>query len=632
RDGRLLAVADLYDYLLRGFTEDEVRLQDNDRVFVPPRLKTVHLDGAVRRPAIYELHEDEGLSDVLRFAGGLQAEAYLRRFQIERVVPFAERTDPAVARTVLDLDLTPSLDTGAPRPPVALFDGDAVMIFSIVEADALAGQQRVPVASVAGAVLKPGRYEIGASVRTLRDLISEAEGLTGDAYPVRADLVRLNGDLERELVSLRLDEILADVPQQNLILQPQDSLYVYSEAELKADRIVTVSGQVLDPGEYPLLEQMTVGDLLFQAGGLTDEEFLKEVFLGRADLFRQSADGRMDEIIRFDLGQVLDGEGIAQMALRPQDEIRVYAAAVEEIEERFVTISGSVEEPGEYLYRDNMSLEDLILQAGGFTEDASLDRIEITRPRNGEASVLVTNVQLAMGGETDAFQFGLEDSLAVLASARRYPLQHRDRIYVRPRSDFRDQRVVVIEGEVRFPGEYTLLRENERLSEVVARAGGILSSGYIGGGRLEREGQQVIVEMEQALRGRRADDIILAPNDRIFIPATPNTVAVRGNVGLEGLIKYAPRQRVSYYLDRAGGTREESETIYLTQPSGATFLIKRGLFRKGPVVEDGAVILVTRKPPQEDRERIEWGRIITDTFALVSSALTIIVLARRANN
>lgn len=638
RGGRPIATVDLYEYLLKGYADAEVRLQNNDRVMVRPRLKTVAIRGQVRRPAIYELRSGETFEDLLAFAGGLQPEAYARQFQIERIVPFAERTDPSVARKLLDFDLIGALHEGV-RVPIE--DGDDVTIFSITGRENLAARSRIPVATVVGAVFKPGRYQLADTIRTVRDLIARADGLTGDAYQEKALLTRLQDDLERESIALDLRQVLQGVPTQDLVLRPQDSLLVYSKLELRAERTVTIRGQVRYPGPYEWMDGMTVADLLFQGGGLTDPEFLKDVFLMRADLFRRSLDGRSEEIVPFDLGETLAGGGLADEELRPEDEIQVYSVDVEVIRDRFVNISGAVKDPDEYRFRDNMSLEDLILQAGGFTEDAFLTEVEVSRMRlNGEGGAEERAVSIrvplleqpASTPAEAAVSFALSDSSRALRAARGFRLQHRDRVYVRARPDFEEQSVVTVRGEVQFPGEYTLLRDDEQLSEVVRRAGGVLPTGYPQGGRLLRDSAQVIVEMDRAIRGAARADIILAPGDEIIIPPKPNTVAVRGNVGNEGLIKFTPGRRVSYYLKRAGGDLDRTETIYLTQPSGATFRIRRGWFRATPVVEDGASIFVTRKPPRDPGEGLDWSETITDTMAILSSALTIIVLATRLNN
>ncbi|ARA93324.1 hypothetical protein AWN76_009220 [Rhodothermaceae bacterium RA] len=633
RNGRPVATVDLYEYLLKGYADAEIRLQNNDRVMVRPRVSTIAIRGRVRRPAIYELLPGERFEDLLAFAGGLQPDAYARQFQIDRIIPFAERTDPSVARTVLDFDLQAVL---AGEQEVELVDGDEVHIFSIRSAENLAARSRIPAVTVEGAVFKPGRYELTEEVRTVRDLIERADGLTGDAYRDRADLIRLQDDLEPEIIALDLEAVLQGVPTQDLVLRPQDSLVVYSERALRRERTVRISGQVLRPATHPWMENMTVADLLFLGGGLTDEEFLKDVFLNRADLYRRSPDGQTEEIIPFDLGEALAGRGLADTLLRPEDEIRVYPARVERITDRTVSISGAVEAPGTFRFRDNMTLEDLILQAEGFREDAYLAEVEVTRMKldgqTGEERAVSIKVPLLPGVTAlpeEVVRFGVDDDEQALLEARAFPLQHRDRVYVRPRPDFEEQRVVTVRGEVQFPGEYTLLRQNETLSEVVRRAGGILPSGYAGGGRLLRNGEQVVVEMDRALRGNRRYDVILAPGDEIVVPARPNTVAVRGNVGLEGLIKYEPGRRVSYYLDRAGGTLDDTEAVYLTQPSGATLRVKTGWFRATPVVGDGATIRVTRRPPRE-REPFDLGKTITDVMAIASSAVTLIVVATRA--
>jgi hypothetical protein len=139
--------------------------------------------------------------------------------------------------------------------------------------------------------------------------------------------------------------------------------------------------------------------------------------------------------------------------------------------------------------------------------------------------------------------------------------------------------------------------------------------------------------MGQAIRGEEGSDVILQPGDEIVIPPQPNTVAIRGNVANEGLLKFRPGERVAYYLERAGGTLDETEGIFITQASGATFKVDRGWFRRTPKVDDGAIIRVMRKPPETgEGESVDIAGVIRDVTAVLSSALTIIVLARRASN
>ena len=276
RGGRIIATIDAYDYLLEGREPANVALQSGDRILVPIRGKTVFVDGAVNRPAIYEMNADERFEDLLRFAGGLKPEAYVARFQIERIIPFTERTDPTVSRQVLDLDLRAVL-TGISDFRVA--DGDRVTIFAIDDAVEARRRGRLNAVDVAGAVFQPGRYELGPNLRAVADLLERADGVTGDAYRGRASLIRQLPDLRRELIPIDIDRALADDPAHNLPLAAGDSLYVFSERDFESERLVSIEGQVQEPGEYPFFQGMTVYDLLYRGGGLLDPEFQSTVFL-----------------------------------------------------------------------------------------------------------------------------------------------------------------------------------------------------------------------------------------------------------------------------------------------------------------------------------------------------------------
>jgi protein involved in polysaccharide export with SLBB domain len=645
RDGEVVETVDLYDYLLQGYSPDPVQLQSNDYIFVPPRGETVAVTGPVKRPAYYEMTEDETVKDLIDYAGGLKPNAYTKRFQIERIVPFGERQDPSVAREVLDADLQAAR---ADTAQVPLSDGDRVKILSLAEARDPAVQARIDAAEVTGAVYQPGQYEIGGEVRTVKDLIEQADGLTGAAYRQQADLVRIDDTLSETTQSLNLEAVMNDRPQANVVLQPGDSLHVASVQEMRADRQVSVTGQVRDPGTYRYRDGMTIQSLLRQAGGLTDDEYLKDVFLGRADLFRVSNDGDEERVIPFHLGDALKGEGMADRTLRPEDEIRIYPATVQRLDDQFVRISGAVQDTGRYAYRDNMTLKDAILQANGFTEGASLQQVTVTRmvereEREGRRASTIEVPLLDRDVDPKNVNFSVRDTARALQAAEDFALQHRDRIFIRQNPAFQPQQTVSVQGEVQYPGEYTLLRDNERLSSVIQRAGGVLSTGYLKGGRLirpeaqadqdfevQREGEQVIVEMERAVRGNPAEDVILRPGDEVVIPTQPNTVAVRGNVANEGLIKHEDGRRVDYYLDRAGGTRQNTQDVFLTQASGATFKVNTGWFRRTPVVDDGAVIRVEAEPERE--QEIDYSQIASNVSQVISSTLTLIVLATRAFN
>jgi len=646
RDGEVVETVDLYDYLLDGYSPDPVQLQSNDYVFIPPRGRTVAITGAVKRPAYYEMKEGETVEDLIEYAGGLKANAYADRFHIKRIVPFGEREDPSVARRVLDLSLAEARSDTA---EVALADGDRVRVPSIEDAQDPAVESRVDAATITGAVYQPGEYELGRRVRTVKDLIERADGFTGDAYRNQADLVRIDDSLNQTSRSIDLTAAMNDRPQANVVLQPGDSLHVPSFREMRADRTVRISGKVRDPGRYRYREGMTVRSLLRKGGGLMDDEYRKDVFLGRADLYRVSDDGSEERVIPFHLGDALRGEGMADRRLKPEDEIRIYPATVERLEDRFVQISGAVKDTGRYAYRDDMTLKDLILQANGFTEGASLQTVEVTRmvEQRGDDQMRARTLQVPLiDADLDPQQvtFSVEDTTRALDAAEEFRLRHRDRVFIRQDPSFQPQETVTVQGQVEYPGEYTLLRDNERLSSVLQRAGGVRPTGYLKGGRLLRRQQteegtigqttveQVIVQMQQAVRGDPEEDVVLQPGDEVVIPTQPNTVAVRGNVANEGLIKHEAGRRVEYYLDRAGGTRQNTEAVLLTQASGATFRVNTGWFRRTPTVDDGAVIRVVEEPQSEQEQQIDYAEIASNVTQILSSALTVVVLASRAFN
>ncbi len=488
RNGKSMATVDFYNYLLKGFDPNQVRLTENDHIFVPLRGKTVQVFGEVRRPAIYEVKAGESLSDLLDFAGGLTPSGYTKRLQIERIVPFPDREEPSIAREIIDIDLEPILQG---KQTATLMDGDVVSVFSILDAFTNA-------VTISGAVIQPGIYELGKEIVLLSDLVRVADGLTGDAYLGKGDLIRTKADSTEVLISIDIEKVLQNDPEHDLALQAQDQVVIYSQSDLRIEEFVTIKGAVKFPGDFPLQQNLTIEDLIFKAGGFLENAYSKSAQLSRL-------------------------------------------------------VSNSIE---------------------------GHERVEI--------------IELSLAGNESnggLYDYGEQDD------ARRLQLKHRDVLYVRSDPGFIPQQHVEIEGEVLFPGAYVLRKENETLADLVRRAGGILATGYAKGGRLIRERERVVVSFDEILSGSNRADVILLDGDKIVIPRKPNTVAVRGNVGIAGLIKYNRGSRVDYYLDQAGGQQEDTKEVLLTQANGATFKLGRRFlfFRKNPVMDEGATITVISK-------------------------------------
>ncbi|HCL00440.1 MAG TPA: sugar transporter [Candidatus Marinimicrobia bacterium] len=626
RNGKIITSVDLYDYLLKGHTNKSIRLQNNDHIFIPLRGKTVAISGQVNRSAIYELKGNENVSNLINYAGGLKPEAYMKRFQIERIIPYKERKDPSIAKKVIDENLTDVIEG---KGIIDLADGDKVKIFSILDIFE-------NVVKIDGSVYQPGTYELGGSLQTVKDLIMKADSLTGEAYLPKAELYRLNLDGSERLITLNLEKALANDSYNNIYLQREDSLRIFSVHEIEYGNRVSISGKVRNPGYYFLVDSMTVYDLLFKGGGLLDREYLRDVYLERADLVRQADNNVKKKIIPFNLKEVLEKKGISNMFLRPQDQIIIYPVDVKEFRNQYVTINGFVKKPGKYWFRENMNLKDLILQAGGYKEEAYLSEIEVNRPvySGSEEKSLDKykkfTIQLPSLKGFDDVDFSVDSMAASLEELRRFRLEPRDVVFVRKNPNYKEEEMVKIEGEVLFPGEYTILYEGETLSRLLKRAGGLTSKAYPGGGRFYRRGERLIASLDKIASGHKKEDMALLNGDRIVIPEKPNVVEVKGNVNIEGLIKFREGKNVISYLDFAGGVKNETEDIFITYPNGRTKILKRFLGHAitNPKVTDGSMIFVAKKLPKEGKEKVDIKGTITESMALLSSALTIIILAR----
>ena len=624
RNNEIVTSFDLYEFLLKGIDSGSLRLQNNDRIFIPRRKNAISVNGPVARPGIYELKDGEDFSDLITYAGNLKPQAYGKRFNVNRIIPIDERKDPSVGRVVLNFNLEDNLKENGNYKPT---DGDEISVFDISD-------RLEKVVYISGAVYQPGAYELSDEIRTVKDLIIAADSLLGYTFLGKAELVRTNEDLTKTFISLDLESILNDVPQSNIVLQRLDEVRIVSRTEIENEYTVSIEGAIDNPSSYQWKTNFKVYDLLFKGKGLFDSEQKERVFLERADLIRRNEDGRSTTITPFNLQEVLEGNGIANMLLEPFDRIRIYANTVKEITNQLVQINGSIKNPDVYEYSRNMTLGDLIYASGGFTEDAFLGEVEVTRlvkPEDANSKSVRFFVPLITDPNDKEEFYSPEILDSIIIEANKFELKSRDQIFIRKNPKFEPQQFVRVTGEVVYPGTYTLLDENEKLSNILRRAGGLTFEGYAQGGKLTRNGSQVVIDIAKAFTDKVVDDIELLPGDEIFIPRIPNTILVTGNVGLQGLVKYQPGKKVSYYLERVGGMQRNSEkNVLLTQPDGSTWEVKRkGLFKDNPKVFDGATIRVLMKPEEVRRETLSPREFLQETTALLTGALTVILLVDR---
>jgi protein involved in polysaccharide export with SLBB domain len=337
-------------------------------------------------------------------------------------------------------------------------------------------------------------------------------------------------------------------------------------------------------------------------------------------------------IIPFNLQRLLE-DSTYNLPLLPRDEVIIYGISVTEVMDKYVIINGHVKNPGKYALRSNMTLTDLVLLAGGFTEVADLLQAEVSRVRpeglRGDSLSIILHPKL-----TKKFAYAVtENSSRETSNGDPVPdgefrLQYMDQVLIRPNPDFKVQQNVTVEGDFTYPGTYTIQRRGERLSEILTRAGGPTKTSYLGGAQLYRGTNRLIVDFGEAyLEKNEKHDIMLFPGDRIIVPSRPHTVLVMGEVNKSGLLVFIDGLSVSDYIDRAGGRTDSANYALLTLPTGETRKVSFGWFSRDPKVLEGSTIVVTKEPAEPPEEKkIDWAGTIKDTFALAASAATIIYL------
>lgn|GEM_PF-1423788 len=627
RNGEVVEEVDLYRLLIEGKKVNEFPLRSNDRILVPPRINTVQIEGAVRRSAIYELNTNESIKELISYASGLKANASTSRYLIERIFNPAQRSSTGIVKGFVERPLAQDLANGN----FPLQDGDKITIDGLT-----ASLQNAVV--ISGAVYKSGTYELDANLKTLKDLIERADGLQDNAWMGYASLVRTQKDSVQKQLQVNVEDIMADVPQANILLENRDKLVIYAYDQMLIQDSVLYINAFEDSTVLPYRKDMTVYDVLFQSDNLYDAEYQEKIFLERADIERISEDGNTRTIIPFNLGKLLFEESSEnELLIQPNDIVRVYPNTIKVITNQFVEVFGEVNSPRRITYSDGMTLQDAIIQARGFTESVYLADVEISRVIQGKSSRSNTprtvverlNYNLISDYDVNEVPFYNESLLdGALAQAEKIALEHRDKIYFRRHPAYRVIGKVAVTGEMNFPGSYTLEKEGEMLSSVIKRAGGISEEGYAGGARLLRDGSEIAIELDRIIEGSKQADIMLIQGDTLNIPKERFTVEIIGNVPNPTQIKFIPGKRLSYYIGRAGGLAQESyKYVQLTQGNGATYSVKRkGLFKDNPKVTDHSVIRVVKQDAILQKEKRTVREIVAESTALLTSTLTIVLL------
>ena len=426
RHDQVIGRFDFYNFILFGDKSEDLRIQNGDVIQVPPATKRVTVQGEVYRPAIYELDSNEGLRHLLDIAGGLSVEAFADRLQIERVVDNRERQ-------LLDVNLNEILDSSK---TLSLFNGDVVSVFKIPE-------KILNSVMITGFVKRPGQYQFLQGMR-VKDLVIRSDYIFPQAYLGRADLLRTNPDLTKKLMPFHLGKALADDSQHNHLLNPLDLIRIYSIHTFGDSKVVSIAGEVRNPGKYEAVENMTLQDLVVRAGGLTDFAHRLSAEIARFDP-QAKAPGRPVSVFATDVSddyEIGTGSEILADSAKPvmlQNRDAVFIRRNPDYRgDSFVKIKGEVAFPGTYvLTSPGERLVSVINRTGGLTPSAFSEGIEFRR----------TLPEPIPTASTFAIPIDLERALKDTTSAANIRLQHGDEITVptAPAS-------VSVSGEVFLPG------------------------------------------------------------------------------------------------------------------------------------------------------------------------------------
>ncbi len=599
-DGRIDTL-DLYDFLLTGTLDiRKSRLLTGDYVIVPLKQKAATIKGEIRRPLNYELIGNEGLRELVAFAGGFTSDAYLLRSQLKRFI---------INRGEVFLDVNLDSLYGDSGRNYPLVDRDELTILPNI-------QVRKNMVIVSGdGVTRPGTYEFTPGM-TLQDLIKKAEGLREYAHLERADLVRTEEDFSKKLTTFSLRELYTQEKpgvfkfsgnaQKNFALKEMDQVSIYSEFGMAGkDKSVTLEGHVKEPGRTLLAKNMTLFDLVFAKGGLQDPDFKKRTYLERAYIVRKVPGTIGQRLIPFNLGKVIDGDASASLPLEDEDIIRILANEQMTAKSQ-VSISGLVNKPGNFDLSENLTVEDLIVLAGGLRADAYKVEAVVVR-----AEGLGADADPALI-EKSTTRVPVEAGYALLPQEQRTPLKPFDKITIRNLPGWEPLQTVTIRGEVKNAGDYSLVSREERISNLIRRTDGLRKEALPEGATMLRRGNvlamtpgespqvyEITLNLVEALKNPGGEyDLILKDGDTIFIPSNPGTVEVRGAVRRPLILQHNASFKLEDYIDLCGGYLETADkgNIAVFAANNAATKVKAGgwLFGRlgSPPVSPGSTIEV----------------------------------------
>lgn len=529
RKGKLISTLDVYDYLMKGKTEVNARLEDNDLIVVEPYENYVKITGQVKRPMVYELKANETIENILAYSGGFTGKAFFDNLNVARSATGREKQLFTIEKPGFQY--------------FHLMDRDVITVAEIVNNYA----NRV---AITGPVWREGYYELSEKTNTASKLIKAAHGIRSNAYLGRALLYRLQENQQPEITNINISKLLENA-ENDIQLRPKDSLVILSLDSMQQRRTIVISGEVIKP-----------------------------------------------------------------------DTVQ---------------------------YRENMTLADAVLIANGLKESASLANVEVAR------RVSRPNATAPSPNTAELFTFKIDKDLSLQTAANNFVLMPFDIITVRKSPGYVEQRLITVEGEVVFDGQYALVSNAVKLSDIITKSGGFTPEANIKGAYLRRKkteydverdrsvekltqtGKQtskdtiaietikvgdyysIAIDLEKAITNPGSlDDVILMNGDRLVVPTYMNTVKISGGVYYPNTVTYMPGKRVRDYISMAGGYSQRARrTPFIIYQNGMVSASSR-------IVEPGCEIVVPQKPERRTMSPGEWMSIGNSAISMAAMVTSLI--------
>lgn len=612
---------DLYKYLNNPAQFKDVGLSNNDVIQVPTRNTVVKVEGAVVRPINYELRKGETFGDLISYTGGFRSNANNNSVEIRRFVDGKLK--------ILNVDYNTSSGKST-----KLNNGDLINVFALNE-------NIENLVSVTGAINNPGTYALGNNMK-LSDLTKNVIFNASSKLDV-ALIKRVNIDGSTDFIRVNIEDVMQNSnSSSNVLLQNNDELLVWSlKRFVDSQNDVSVSGAVKFPGSYPYKSGETyLSDILYFAGGLR-RDASKVGMIYRKDPLNNN------EIEYIRINPNAKEKSQDDLLIMPFDSIVIIENEMASISYD-VSIEGRVNRPGNFQYGKEMTVKDLVVLAGGFELSALTNEVEISR-------LIIENNKPT---EVKVATISVNPDLSVNGEGANYVLQPFDKVYVRAVSEFENQKVVRLEGQVKYPGNYVLIDKNEKLNSLIKRAGGLTQEAFVDGARLNRSYNDkglVVMNLDQAMKFNNSKfNYILKPNDIITIPKNEDIVTIQSSLisrsngtsfieDLEGVdsrslsIAHFAGKRAGYYVDNfAGGFDEKSDrkNLFVIHPNGEVAETKNyGFFNVYPKVRKGSIIKIPDLPVKTESEKektdVDWNQLLTDSVSQAMSIITLLLLIER---